>query len=81
MLAADAAAAQAFGLPHGVSTRLVSRVSPSLLRSGRVAPLAVVLTQFEARQTGEHKWHYTVILPDPVTIEVAGQVNAIFSPR
>jgi RHS repeat-associated protein len=80
-LATQAAAAESAGFPHGVSTKLVYRVSASLLQKGRVAPLAVARTQFDVRQTGGSMSHYTVVLPHPVNAKVAGKFNAVFIPR
>ena len=76
-----AAAAAAIGFPHGVSARLVSRVSASVLASGRVAPLAEVRAQFPVIKTGQDPRHFTVVLPDPVTEEDASRFNAIFTPK
>ena len=80
-LGTQAAAAEAAGLPHGVSTRLVTRVSASLLVGNRIAPLSVVEAQFPVVQTGANPNHYTVVLPKPVTEETAEIFNGIFVPR
>lgn len=80
-LSTDAARAAANGFPHGVSTKLVKKVSNSILRNGRAAPLAHVLTQFPAYQTGGNPNHFTVVLPNPLTNSDAVRFNGIFTPR
>ncbi|MDC0747778.1 FG-GAP-like repeat-containing protein [Polyangium mundeleinium] len=79
-LAAGAAKAEAHGFPHGVSTKLVSRLSGSD-RAHRSAPYAEVTKHFEVQQTGRNPAHHTVHLPKPVTAEVARLFNEIFQVR
>jgi RHS repeat-associated protein len=76
-LAADAARAEAAGYPHGVSTKLVDRVSGSD-KAHRSAPMGEVQKHFVVEQTGRNKKHHTVHLPKPVTEEVANKFNKIF---
>lgn len=79
-LAADAARAEANGLPHGVSTKQVTRVSGSD-RAHRSAPAAQVQKHFKVTQTGRNPKHHTVHLPKPVTHKVADRFNKVFKPR
>lgn len=72
-LAADAARAVAAGFPHGVST--MDRTSRPDAVS---APRAFVEAHFPVRQTGRNPHHFTVLLPDPVTEDVAQRFNRLF---
>lgn len=61
---------------HGVSVRLNSK------RRGKKARLAETVTAFpETRQMGADSKHYTVVLPQPITQEVADRFNALFPPQ
>lgn len=72
-LADQAAAAEKNGFPHGVST--FSRSSrPDAVRALRTNVEAV----FNVVKTGRNPWHYTVVLPDPVTQDVADAFNNLF---
>jgi hypothetical protein len=79
-LASDAARAVRNGFPHGVSTKLVERISGSD-KLHKYATLAEVEAAFVVEQTGSKLTHYTVHLPDPVTDEVASLFNFIFRPK
>ena len=79
-LASDAARAVRNGFPHGVSTKLVERISGSD-KLHKYATLAEVEAAFVVEQTGSKLTHYTVHLPDPVTDEVASLFNLIFRPK
>jgi hypothetical protein len=79
-LAEDAARAMANGFPHGVSTKLVTRVSGSD-KLHKFASLEDVKAVFKVEQTGNRLTHYTVHLPHPVTDEVAELFNFIFKPK
>ena len=79
-LAADAARAEAAGFPHGVSTKLVNRVSGSD-KAHRSAPKAEVEKHFRVEQTGKNPSHHTVRLPKPVTRAVADKFNKVFKPK
>jgi hypothetical protein len=78
-LAADAAKAVAAGFPHGVSTKLVKRVSGSD-KLHKFATKSDVEAAFVVEQTGKNLAHHTVHLPSPVTKEVAELFNSIFKP-
>ncbi|MEX1366579.1 MAG: DUF6531 domain-containing protein [Nannocystaceae bacterium] len=79
-LAADAAKAETHGFPHGVSTRLGKKAErPNSLH--RSSPLADVEEHFKVEQTGRDPRHYTVLLPKPVTDEVAALFNRLFRPK
>jgi hypothetical protein len=78
-LADDAARAVANGFPHGVSTKLVQRVSGSD-KLHKVASKADVEAAFFVEQTGSRLTHYTVHLPHPVTDDVAALFNSVFKP-
>lgn len=77
-LAAQSAKAEANGFPHGVSTRLRDKVSGSDLSNHRCAPKCDVESVFSVQQTGADPRHHAVILPEPVTQEVADQFNNLF---
>ncbi len=79
-LAADAARAEAAGFPHGVSTKLVNRVSGSD-KAHRSAPMGEVEKHFKVEQTGRNPNHHTVHLPKPVTQDVADKFNKVFKPK
>jgi hypothetical protein len=79
-LAADAAQAEKAGLPHGVSTKQVGRVSGTD-NAHRSAPKSEVEKHFTVTQTGNKATHHTVELPKPVTPEVAKKFNAVFQPK
>jgi len=71
----QAQAAEAKGFPHGVST-WSNRPS-----SGDVeqAPFDLVVTQFPVEKTGR-LFHYTIVLPDPVTEDAADRFNRLWFP-
>ena len=73
-LAADAAAGEAKMGHHGVSAML--RKPPSFPYGQ--ADFDEVARFFKIIQTGDNKSHYTVILPKPVTQEVADLFNSVF---
>jgi RHS repeat-associated protein len=75
-LAADAAEAQAGGFPHGVSSFL--RAKPPT--NGRYAKLLDVMRRFEIKKTGRAD-HFTIVLPNPVTQQVAIDFNLLFIKR
>ncbi len=75
-----AAEALARGFPHGVSTVLRNRISGTDL-GHRSAKKADVEKFFQAPQTGSNKKHHTVVLPKPVTGEVASIFNFLFIRR
>ena len=77
-LAAQAAKAEANGLPHGVSTRLRDRLSTSDVANHRCVPKCDVEKVFPVEQTGADPRHHTVVLPKPVTREVTDQFNELF---
>jgi hypothetical protein len=79
-LAADAASAEAAGFPHGVSTKLVNRVSGSD-KAHRSAAVGEAQKHFKVEQTGRNPNHHTVHLPKPVTSEVADKFNKVFKPK
>jgi hypothetical protein len=79
-LAADAAKAEAHGFPHGVSTKMVERVSGSD-KVHRSAVRAEVEKFFTVEQTGRNPQHHTVHLPKPVTDEAARIFNMLFPPK
>jgi RHS repeat-associated protein len=76
-LAKQAANAEAHGFPHGVSTNKVDRVkgSDKLHKSANTSDVEKV---FEVKQTGNKPKHHTVILPKPVTQQVADKFNELF---
>jgi len=74
-LATDAQRAQAAGFPHGVSTA----IRPKRPINGRAAKLLDVMKVFEVRKTGAKADHFTVVLPNPVTQQVADEFNALFT--
>jgi len=77
-LAADAA--KAAGNPeygHGVSTRIANKP----LLNARAAKLLDVMKVFEIKKTGPDPRHWTVVLPNPVTQEVADKFNTLFTPQ
>lgn len=77
-LAADAAKAESAGFPHGVSTRLKPRISGTD-KEHRSAPVCEVKECFDVKQTGKDPRHHTVVLPKPVTQEIADLFNALFT--
>jgi hypothetical protein len=79
-LADDAARAVANGFPHGVSTKLVERITGSD-KLHKFAELAEVEAVFFVEQTGKKLIHYTVHLPHPVTDKVAALFNSVFKPK
>jgi RHS repeat-associated protein len=79
-LGADAAAAEAKGLPHGVSTKQVNRVSGTD-KAHRSAPTTQVEKHFKVEQTGNNPKHHTVHLPKPVTQQTADKFNKVFKPK
>ena len=79
-LGTQAASAEAAGFPHGVSTKLVNRVSGTDA-AHRSAPVNEVQQEFAVQQTGRNKNHHTVILPKPVTRETADKFNNVFKPK
>jgi hypothetical protein len=79
-LAEQAAKAEAAGFPHGVSTRLKDRVSGSD-KAHRSAPKSLVEEVFDVQQTGKDPLHHTVVLPKPVTENIADEFNKKFSPK
>jgi len=79
-LGAEAANAQAHGFPHGVSTKLVDRISGTD-RQNRYAPLSAVQSAFPVQQTGANPRHHTVLLPNPMNLEAASKFNSIFRVR
>ena len=72
--AAAAAANPAYGV-HGVSVILRN---PPKGPHGQAA-FEEAMKQFGIRQTGPNKSHYTVIIPENVTQEVADKFNALFN--
>jgi RHS repeat-associated protein len=70
----DASAAEAAGFPHGVS--VLSKLPPG--RSASSAVRANVEAQFAVVKTGKNPYHYTVVLPKPVTEKDAATFNALF---
>jgi hypothetical protein len=78
-LGEQAAKAEAKGFGHGVSTKLEKRVSGSD-KMHKSALKSEVEKVFEVKQTGRDPKHHTVILPKPVTQEVAGKFNKVFKP-
>jgi len=74
-LATDAQRAQAAGFPHGVSTAMRAKRPPNM----RAAKLLDVMKFFEVRKTGAKADHFTVVLPNPVTQQVADEFNALFT--
>ena len=73
-LAQQAANAEANGFPHGVSTRATS----TAVKGQRNALRSEVEEQFPVQQNGNDKRHHTVILPKPVTQQVADTFNQLF---
>ena len=76
-LGADAKKATYFGLPHGVSTAIRPK-PPTFGRSARVLD---VMKHFLVLKTGERPDHFTVVLPNPVTQQVAEEFNALFTTK
>jgi hypothetical protein len=79
-LSADALNAVKGGFPHGVSTFLRYRISGTD-KLHRSALLIDVMRHFGVQKTGRRPDHYTVILPNPVTPEVANLFNSLFKTR
>jgi hypothetical protein len=73
-LAADAAAAEAKLGHHGVSAMLRN---PPKFPHGQ-ADFGEAAKVFQIIKTGDNPSHYTVILPKPVTQEVADLFNSVF---
>ncbi|MCP3996960.1 MAG: hypothetical protein GY722_18140 [bacterium] len=76
-LGADAARAEAAGFPHGVSTKLVRRLSGSD-KAHRSALKSDVERRFVVEQTGRNPSHHTVHLPKPVTETIAEFFSSVF---
>jgi RHS repeat-associated protein len=79
-LASDAAKAEKNGFPHGVSTKQVDKVAGSD-KVHKSAEQSEVEKVFTVEQTGSKKSHHTVILPKPVTQEIADLFNSLFKPK
>lgn len=75
MLGSDAAKAQNAGFPHGVSTAL--RPKPQV--NTRASKLLDVMKRFEVIKTGKNLDHFTVVLPNPVTQQVANEFNSLLT--
>ena len=73
-LAAQAAKAEAAGLPHGVSTTTRAPTKTAASSAARAA----VEEHFPVQQTGGDPAHHTVGLPKPVTQQVADVFNKLF---
>lgn len=72
-LAADAAAALSAGYPHGISTFAIST------RADAVSANRTEVEQyFSVMETGRNPLHQTVVLPRPITDDVAVLVNQLF---
>lgn len=72
-LARESASAEANGYPHGIST--VDRTN----RADAVAASRTDLEQhFRVVQAGRNRSHHTVVLPKPMTDDVAELVNQLF---
>jgi RHS repeat-associated protein len=74
-LGAEANKAQNFGFPHGVSTVIRAKAPPY----GKAAKLLEVMRRFEIQKTGNKPDHFTVVLPNPVTQQVADEFNSLFT--
>ena len=74
------AEAEKKGFPHGVSTKLVDRVSGSD-KKHRSAPIEQVRAHFQVEQTGNNPKHYTVHLPKPMTPASTEEFNKVFKPK
>lgn len=72
-LSADAIAAVSAGYPHGISTFAISTRADAMsaIRSD-------VERHFTVMQTGRNPLHHTVVLPRPITDDVAELVNQLF---
>jgi hypothetical protein len=79
-LGKQASKAEAAGFPHGVSTKLVDKIKGSD-KAHKSALKSVVEKAFEVKQTGNRPEHHTVLLPKPVTDDVAKKFNMIFLPK
>jgi hypothetical protein len=79
-LAKKAQEAENAGFPHGVSVMLKDKIQGSDL-THKSALKSTVEEFFEVKQTGNKPRHHTVILPKPVTSEVAQQFNKVFKPK
>jgi hypothetical protein len=75
-LARQAGAADASGYPYGISAFAVS----SRADAASVSRSAVE-RHFRVVQTGRNQLHHTVVLPKPVTEDVARLVNQLFGRR
>jgi hypothetical protein len=72
----DAATSEAHpsqGFPHGISVR-----SSTKRLDASAAPRSLVEREFAVVKTGKSPYHYTVVLPNPVTEQVAQRFNALF---
>lgn len=74
-LQADAERAEAAGFPFGVS---VFDRKPSSRTDYSTARTAEVEEHFHIAKTGSNPHHYTIVLPNPVTGEVARTFNRLF---
>lgn len=74
-LAIDAAREEARGFGHGVSTTTRRPTRTPASAANREA----VEAEFRVHQTGADKAHHTVILPKPVTQEIANLFNRLFN--
>ncbi len=68
--------AEGAGFPHGVST-LSKRPTRTDVEE---APYDLVATQFPVLKTGTSPFHYTVVLPNPVTEDAANRFNRLWFP-
>ena len=76
-LGADARKAQDFGFPHGVSTA----IRPAPQPFARSAKVLDVMQHFLVLKTGNKPDHFTVVLPNPVTQQVADEFNSLFTTK
>ena len=76
-LETQAQAAEANGFPHGVST---FSKRPSNRTDVEESPFDVVAGQFPVEKTGGNPFHYTVVLPSPVTDDAANRFNRLWFP-
>lgn len=72
-LAEQASDAERQGFPHGISVRSRTRRS-----STRGARWEVVEPHFAIHKTGRDRYHYTIELPRPVTVDVTDLFNRLF---
>lgn len=66
--------AEKAGLPHGVSTT----TNPKPGQPGSTASKSDVEKHFPVQQTGNAPNHHTVVLPKPVTQQIADLFNKLF---